>query len=575
MLGPRVRTMPMTENNQLPAVAICVVVSLLSVVVSAVLWSMPREAVVTTTDAKHVSQTVQNSMIDLKFADQTMTIEAGDTVTWTNRDPFGHTVTPVDKDLWGTEGSGDDSADWLEQGESWSHKFTQPGVYTYYCKPHATRGADGTYAGMVGRVVVTAVSTKQVSDYIGVTREAFLDIQAADIDMGGGAIWHAWTYNGTVPGPTLTGNVGDLLRVTVHNSLPEVHSFHTHLAPYSLENDGSQVNTISGIGGMAMVPPNGTYTYLFQLSVPGLLYYHDHSAEGSGSIHGNIAQGLYGAILVKDPDEGPVDEQVIFMAERGFDVSSPDAPFFIMNGKGLPGGEHTLMQISEEHGLPGVVAQVGTTMPVLTGRVGVPTRLNVVNIGDAVHTFHLHAMNGVMDDGSILPAQVLALDPGEANRFTVTPTYAGLWLFHCHVVSHADAGMIGVMVVHPAIGNLDLPAPFVDNGTTVDNGTSAGPMAHGSATITITGGGNGQELRFSPSEATATTGPGKVEIMFVNQGSAIHSIGFPSLNVKSPSVPPGGTIHLTVDIPAAGDYKFVCYEPGHEAGGMTGVLHIS
>jgi FtsP/CotA-like multicopper oxidase with cupredoxin domain len=49
--------------------------------------------------------------------------------------------------------------------------------------------------------------------------------------------------------------------------------------------------------------------------------------------------------------------------------------------------------------------------------------------------------------GRIWPANVVSLLPGAADRIVVTPTEPGVWLFHCHVVRHADDGMIGVFVV--------------------------------------------------------------------------------------------------------------------------------
>lgn len=282
-------------------------------------------------------------------------------------------------------------------------------------------------------------------------REYHLEVVAADVPMGEEGVWHAWTFNGTIPGPTLTATVGDVIRVTVHNRHDVTHSFHTHLSPYGLENDGSQLNTISGIGGMAMIPPGQSYTYEYRATVPGLFYYHCHSADGGRTISQHIGQGLYGAILVKAPEEAPIRDEVVFMAERGFDVEGRSA-YFLMNGKGIPGGEHALEEIFHHEGIEGVKAQLGTTLPVSSAKVGEPIRISVVNIGDMVHSFHLHGFLATMvdhDKGEALPAQVLGLVPGEADRIVVTPTQPGLWLFHCHVVSHADGGMIGVMVVEP------------------------------------------------------------------------------------------------------------------------------
>lgn len=61
-----------------------------------------------------------------------LTIQAGDTVTWTNNDAVPHTVT---------EGvpnapSGIDSGDIAASGGQWAYKFCTPRNLVYYCKPH-------------------------------------------------------------------------------------------------------------------------------------------------------------------------------------------------------------------------------------------------------------------------------------------------------------------------------------------------------------------------------------------------------------------------------------------------------
>lgn len=311
------------------------------------------------------------------------------------------------------------------------------GASTLYANPPAVPSPAGSASAGAGPAV----------------REYSLDIAPKDIEMAPGVVWHAWTYNGSVPGPLLIVTAGETLRVRVHNHHTLIHSFHTHLAPYSLENDGSQLNILTGVGKGAMVPPGGDYTYEFHPTTPGIYYYHCHSADGDKMISQHIAQGLYGAIIVKAPDEQPVRDEAVFMAERGFDVTGDGAPYFLMNGKGIPGGEHALEGLFAKQGLPGVVAQFGKTLPLINATAGETVRISVINIGDQVHSFHIHGVNLVSVDmmpGRMWPANVVQLVPGGADRVLVTPTEPGVWLYHCHVVSHADSGMIGVMVVKEA-----------------------------------------------------------------------------------------------------------------------------
>jgi len=284
-------------------------------------------------------------------------------------------------------------------------------------------------------------------------REYNLEVVAADIDYGNGSVWHAWTYKlaedpvGTVPGPTLHVNIGEKLVVNVVNKLDIVHSFHTHFTNYDLESDGSQLNTITGIGAGAMIPPGGTWTYEFEPTEDGIFYYHCHSADGDRHIAEHIHQGLYGAIVVHDPDGPPVRDEVLFMSEIGFDTEGDNIPPYIMNGMGLPGGEHALEEAFKADGIEAVQAQFNKTVPLFDAKVGEEMNFHVVNIGDVIHSFHAHnvkhislgTLNGEQWAGNVLP-----LIPGQADTLSLTFTKPGLWLFHCHVVAHADAGMIGV-----------------------------------------------------------------------------------------------------------------------------------
>ena len=285
-------------------------------------------------------------------------------------------------------------------------------------------------------------------------REYNLEIVPADIDYGNGNVWHAWTFKdadaeaGTVPGPTLEVELGEKLVVNVQNDLDLVHSFHTHFTNYDLSSDGSQLNTITGVGAGAMIPPGESWTYEFVPDRAGIYYYHCHSADGGLTISKHIHQGLYGAIIVKSPDDpANVRDEVLFMSEIGHETEGEDVPVYLMNGLGLPGGEHHLEEIFLEEGIEAVADQFNKTLPVFEGKTGEELRLHVINIGDAIHSFHAHNVSHISLGtlkGNQWPANLVPMVPGQADTLSLTFTKPGLWLFHCHVVGHADAGMIGL-----------------------------------------------------------------------------------------------------------------------------------
>lgn len=109
-------------------------------------------------------------MKGIQFQPRQRYVLTGDTVVWTNNDPVDHTVTPTDKALWGTEGSGDNVSQWLKQGETWSFTFTTPGAYKYYCIPHASKNSKGEYVGMVGEIIVVDGASTATVTYVDVTK---------------------------------------------------------------------------------------------------------------------------------------------------------------------------------------------------------------------------------------------------------------------------------------------------------------------------------------------------------------------------------------------------------------------
>jgi LPXTG-motif cell wall-anchored protein len=78
---------------------------------------------------------------DFEFSPDTVTVNEGDTVTWTNNGPSTHTATAED-------GSFDTGS--LRKGESGSATFTSAGTINYICTPHPF---------MKGKVVVQAASS--------------------------------------------------------------------------------------------------------------------------------------------------------------------------------------------------------------------------------------------------------------------------------------------------------------------------------------------------------------------------------------------------------------------------------
>jgi plastocyanin len=77
--------------------------------------------------------TTHTVVIDsLRFHPQVLTVKAGDTIMWVNRDPFPHTAT--------AEGKQFDSHE-IAPGRSWKYTARKTGEYAYACVLHPTMKA--------------------------------------------------------------------------------------------------------------------------------------------------------------------------------------------------------------------------------------------------------------------------------------------------------------------------------------------------------------------------------------------------------------------------------------------------
>jgi plastocyanin len=94
---------------------------------------------------EHGSRDPAVSIADFHFTAATLTIHAGDTVTWSNQGPSPHTATASD---------GSFNTGVLNKGQTASHTFTKPGTFTYVCQIHPF---------MHGTVVVLAASSNPSS----------------------------------------------------------------------------------------------------------------------------------------------------------------------------------------------------------------------------------------------------------------------------------------------------------------------------------------------------------------------------------------------------------------------------
>jgi plastocyanin len=266
------------------------------------------------------------------------------------------------------------------------------------------------------------------------TKEWNLTAQIVDWEVTPGQTVKAWTYNGTVPGPTLRGEVGDRIRVNYKNELPIGMDVHQH--GMVLPNDMDGVAPLT----QELIPPGGTATYEYTVTEPAIAMYHPHA-------HGSVAipDGMWGAMIFSPKGGGGSSDWLI---PRGRTISGKEIPADVepvmdenmvlndagviglsLNGKGFPATEPYSM------------------------KVGDWAIFNYYSEGQLYHTMHLHQFPQLVIARDGIPldypywADTINVGPGERYTVLFQATKPGAWVWHCHILNHAESPteMIGMV----------------------------------------------------------------------------------------------------------------------------------
>jgi FtsP/CotA-like multicopper oxidase with cupredoxin domain len=119
-----------------------------------------------------------------------------------------------------------------------------------------------------------------------VAQAAGVDINTPDGDIS------VLTFNGTIPGPEFRLKVGDTVIVHFRNEIAHATGIHWHGIELHNAHDGTPLT-------QDMVPPGDTYLYKFTVTRPGIYWYHPHHHSSTNQVF----KGMYGSIIVTDPDE--------------------------------------------------------------------------------------------------------------------------------------------------------------------------------------------------------------------------------------------------------------------------------
>ncbi|MCB5275429.1 Multicopper oxidase mco [Arthrobacter sp. SO5] len=261
-----------------------------------------------------------------------------------------------------------------------------------------------------------------------------LEAARGGLDVGGRRAL-PMLYNGSLPGPTLRLRAGDELAIRLVNSLAEPTNLHLHGLHVSPQANGDNV--------FVTVNPGDSFDYSYRLPAghpPGVYWYHPHH---HGLVAGQIFAGLFGAVIVEDPEPINVSaEHVLVVSDTTLDFAGNTAAASPLER--MAGREGELVLVN------------GQSSPLLTARPGERQRWRIINA--CVARFLRLRMDGQqldligMDSGrSLVPEAVdeVLLAPGNRADLLVTASAGESVL---QALPYDRGGMAGMMGQGPSAG---------------------------------------------------------------------------------------------------------------------------
>ncbi|WP_105036565.1 multicopper oxidase domain-containing protein [Cryobacterium aureum] len=261
-----------------------------------------------------------------------------------------------------------------------------------------------------------------------------LTVQNVETEVAPGVTQTLWTFNGTAPGPTLRGTVGDVFEITLVNEGTVGHSIDFH------------AGDVAPDAVMRTIQPGESLVYTFTATRSGIWLYHCSTMPMS--VH--IANGMFGAVIIDPPGLAAVDREYLlvqselYLGAQGREVDAakvatqvPDVVLF--NG------------YANQYAARPLLAKAGETVRVWVLAAG-------PNVGSAFHvvggqfsTVYKEGDYLLKDGGSTGTggSQVLDLAVAQGGFVEVSFTQPGHYPFVSHIMSDAEKGARGIFEVLP------------------------------------------------------------------------------------------------------------------------------
>jgi len=265
----------------------------------------------------------------------------------------------------------------------------------------------------------------------GKTVNLTLTVKEVLVSIAPDVAYHAWTFNGTVPGPVIRVRQGQTIHFTLVNegNMPHSIDFHAAQTPWDVNYQP--------------IAPGKSFSFTWRADYPGVFMYHC----GAPVTIYHMVNGMYGAIIV-DPARGwaPAQEYVLVQSEF-YTTQLPDGTYSVDPNK-LNAGNPDYVVFN------GYVNQYKNSP--LVAKAGQSIRIFIVNAGPTLFSA-FHVIGAIFSDtyadgnpaNHMVGNQTVTIPPGGGMVAELMIPQAGLYPFVTHSFASVGKGAIGVIKVVP------------------------------------------------------------------------------------------------------------------------------
>lgn len=271
-----------------------------------------------------------------------------------------------------------------------------------------------------------------------------------------------WDHLGTL-GPVIRASVDETIVVVFRNNTSDkTLSIHPHGMFYDKASEGTPYN--DGTSGDDKlddaVLPGATHTYIWEVperAGPGagdpssiVWMYHSHVDEPA-----DTNAGLIGPIIITgrgmaraDGSPRDIDREIVNL----FTVYDENKSLYLEQNitEFAPHSIPANADFQESNLMHAINGYLWGNVPNMTVKIGERVRWYLIGMGTEVdlHTPHWHGNTVILGHERIgQRVDIVELMPASMKTVTMRPDNPGVWMYHCHINDHIEAGMMAFYTV--------------------------------------------------------------------------------------------------------------------------------